>query len=105
MLLHISHSPLDASLEKLCRCPSQDLKCDALQGGMGSVAGAAVELAWRRQSLAASRQLCDSLLHIPSPGGSFFQDVISLEQATTAELSSAHAKRIRHLYEVRSLLH
>ena len=67
---------------------------------MGSVAGAAVEVAWRLQSLTAARQLCDDLLRIPSPGGSFFQDIIALEQAVTTPASSEGVNRIRRLYEV-----
>ena len=67
---------------------------------MGSVAGAAVEVAWRLQSLAAARQLYDDLLRVPSPGGSFFQDVIALEQAVATPATPEDVKRIRRLYEV-----
>lgn len=68
---------------------------------MGDVAGAAVQVAWRLQSLPAARQLCKELLRIPSPGGSFFQAVIALEQAISTPATSEDVKRIRCLFEVR----
>lgn len=70
-----------------------------LQGGLGSVAGAAVELTRQMQSLQAARQLCDSLLAIPSPGGSFFQAAIGLELAAMADTKDA-AGRAQRLFEV-----
>lgn len=51
------------------------------------------------QSLQAARQLCDSLLAIPSPGGSFFQAAIGLDLAAMADTKDA-ASRAQRLFEV-----
>ncbi|KAL0051659.1 hypothetical protein WJX82_011535 [Trebouxia sp. C0006] len=67
-----------------------------LRGGMGSVAGAAVDMTRRLQSLPAARKLCDSLLIIPSPGGSFFQAAISMELAV---MEPDTIPRIQRLFE------
>ena len=64
---------------------------------MGSVAGAAVDMTRRLQSLLAARKLCDSLLIIPSPGGSFFQAAISMELAV---MEPDTIPRIQRLFEV-----
>lgn len=68
---------------------------------MGSVAGAAVDMTRQLQSLPAARKLCDSLLTIPSPGGSFFQAAISMELAVMAPDT---IPRIQRLFEVGTCL-
>ena len=68
---------------------------------MGSVAGAAVDMTRRLQSLPAARKLCDSLLTIPSPGGSFFQAAISMELAV---MEPDTIPRIQRLFEVGTCL-
>ncbi|DBA99850.1 hypothetical protein WJX77_002505 [Trebouxia sp. C0004] len=67
-----------------------------LRGGMGCVAGAAVDMTRQLQSLPAARKLCDSLLTIPSPGGSFFQAAISMELAV---MTPETIPRIQRLFE------
>ena len=71
---------------------------------MGSVAGAAVELTHRMQSLAAARHLCDSLLSVPSPGGAFFQAALRMELAAVPDSPEA-VKRAQRLFEVRRCGH
>ncbi len=85
------------------KCPVMSGWC-ALQGSMGSVAGAAVELTRQMQSVQAAQELCDSLLSIPSPGGSFFQAAIGMELAVMPD--SPHGiTRCQRLFEVRSCWH
>ncbi|KAL0037943.1 hypothetical protein WJX79_006505 [Trebouxia sp. C0005] len=67
-----------------------------LRGGMGCVAGAAVDMTRQLQSLPAARKLCDSLLTIPSPGGSFFQAAIGMELAV---VQPDTIPRIHRLFE------
>jgi len=68
---------------------------------MGCVAGAAVDMTRQLQSLPAAREICDSLLTIPSPGGSFFQVAISMELAVMAPDT---IPRIQRLFEVGTCL-
>ena len=70
-----------------------------LQGGMGSVAGAALEVTRQMQSLEAARCLCDSMLAIPSPGGSFFQTAIAMELAFLSPAPKS-VSRVQRLFEV-----
>lgn len=74
-----------------------------MQGGMGLVAGAALHLTRQMQSLEAAQRLCDSMLVIPSPGGSFFQAAISMELAVIPTLPNS-VPRVQHLFEVRHIL-
>lgn len=67
-----------------------------MQGGMGAVAGAALQVTQQMQSLEAAQRLCDQMLAIPSPGGSFFQAAISMELAATPQSIS----RVQRLFEV-----
>lgn len=68
---------------------------------MGCVAGAAVDMTRQLQSLPAARKLCDSLLTIPSPGGSFFQAAIGMELAV---VQPDTIPRIHRLFEVGTCL-
>ena len=76
-----------------------DLAVAWLQGGMGAVAGTVVEVTHQLQSLQAARQLCDSLLKVPSPGGSFFQAAVALELAVLPSPSGS-LTRLHQLFEV-----
>ena len=64
---------------------------------MGAVAGTAVTLTWQLVSLEAARKLCDDLLKIPSPGGSFFQAAINMELAV---VSPDSISRVQRLFQV-----
>lgn len=68
------------------------------RGGMGSVAGAALEVTRQMQSLEAARCLCDSMLAIPSPGGSFFQTAIAMELAFLSPAPKS-VSRVQRLFE------
>ena len=74
-----------------------------MQGGMGLVAGAALQMTMQLQSLEAAQRLCDSMLAIPSPGGSFFQAAISIELAGMPFVTHS-VPRIQRLFEVSPLL-
>lgn len=74
-----------------------------MQGGLGLVAGAAVHLTRQMQSLEAAQRLCDSMLVIPSPGGSFFQAAISMELAAIPTMPSS-VPRVQRLFEVSYIL-
>ena len=73
----------------------------AVQGGMGLVAGAAVEVTRQMVSLEAAQRLCGSMLAIPSPGGSFFQAAIQMELAALPSVQQSMA-RVQRLFEVSS---
>lgn len=66
---------------------------------MGAVAAAALEVARQMQSLEAARKLCDGLLSIPSPGGSFFEAAISMELTVMQDLPDS-VNRVQRLFEV-----
>ena len=68
---------------------------------MGVVAGAALQVTRQMQSLEAARRLCNSMLVIPSPGGSFFQAAISMELAVVLSVPSS-VPRVQRLFEVSS---
>ena len=70
---------------------------------MGVVAGAAVEVTHQLQSLQAARQLCDSLLKIPSPGGSFFQAAVRMELSALPSPSGS-LTRLQQIFEAGSYL-
>ena len=66
---------------------------------MGLVAGAALQVTRQMQFLEAARRLCNSMLAIPSPGGSFFQAAISMELAVIP-LRPNSVPRVQRLFEV-----
>lgn len=70
---------------------------------MGLVAGAALHLTRQMQSLEAAQRLCDSMLVIPSPGGSFFQAAISMELAVIPFIPTS-IPRVQRLFEVSRIL-
>ena len=70
---------------------------------MGLVAAAALQTTRQMQSLEAAQRLCDSMLVIPSPGGSFFQAAISMELAGMPSMPNS-VPRIQRLFEVSPLL-
>ena len=70
---------------------------------MGLVAGAALQVTMQMQSFEAAQRLCDSMLVIPSPGGSFFQAAISMELAAMPPMPNS-VSRIQRLFEVSCLL-
>ncbi|KAL3138255.1 hypothetical protein ABBQ32_006073 [Trebouxia sp. C0010 RCD-2024] len=68
------------------------------RGGMGLVAGAALQVTRQMQSLEAAQRLCDQMLAIPSPGGSFFQAAISMELAAMPSTPQS-ISRVQRLFE------
>lgn len=70
---------------------------------MGLVAGTALQVTRQMQSLEAAQRLSDSMLVVPSPGGSFFQAAISMELAGMPSMPNS-APRIQRLFEVSPLL-
>lgn len=66
---------------------------------MGLVAGLALQLTRQMRSLEAAQRLCDQMLAIPSPGGSFFQAAISMELAAMPSTPQS-ISRVRRLFEV-----
>ena len=73
-----------------------------MQGGMGLVAGTALQVTRVMQSLEAAQRLCNQMLAIPSPGGSFFQAAINMELAAMPSTPQS-ISRVQRLFEVNRL--
>ena len=62
----------------------------ACQGGMGSVAAAAIEAVRATEGLEAAQTLVDRVARLPSPGGDFWRAAVHLE-AAAAQAADASA--------------
>ena len=58
------------------------------QGGMGSVAAAAVHAVRATEGLTASQAMIDRIARLPSPGGDFWRAAVQLEATAAASCAA-----------------
>ena len=66
------------------RVPAQCLGSFLLQGGMGAVIAAALDVVHVTEGLAAAQTLIDRIGRLPSPGGDFWRAAVQLEAAAAS---------------------